>query len=54
MATFSLSFSLGNGVGALLIGSAVEIAGYVSMFLIGAALCATGLITTFANWRSLR
>jgi MFS family permease len=54
MATFSLSFSLGNGVGALLIGSAVEMAGYVSMFLIGAALCATGLITAFANWRSLR
>jgi MFS family permease len=54
MATFSLSFSLGNGVGALLIGSAVEMAGYAWMFLIGAALGATGLAVTLANWRSLR
>ncbi len=53
MATFSVAFPLGTGVGALLSGSAVELAGYSWMFLIIAGLVALGLVLTLTNWSSL-
>ncbi len=53
MATFSVAFPLGTGVGALLAGSAVELTGYSGMFLIVAGLVASGLVLTLANWSSL-
>jgi hypothetical protein len=54
MATFSVAFPLSAGVGALLTGSAVEIAGYFWMFLIMAGLGASGLVLTLTNWPSLK
>ena len=54
MATFSLAFPLSAGVGALLTGSTVELAGYFWMFLIVAGLGASGLVLTLANWSSLK
>ena len=54
MATFSLSFPLGNGVGALICGTAVDLAGYVWMFVIAAALCAVGLALSFMKWSELK
>jgi MFS family permease len=54
MATFSLSFPLGNGIGALISGTVVDLAGYIWMFLIAAALCASGLVLTFVNWSKLK
>jgi MFS family permease len=54
MASFSVSFPLSNGVGALLCGTAVDLAGYSSMYFISAVLCASGLALTAKNWRTLR
>lgn len=44
MATFSVAYPLSYGVGSLLTGGAVEIAGYIGMFLFLAAVQAAGLI----------
>jgi MFS family permease len=54
MASFSVSFPLSNGVGALLCGTAVDLAGYSSMYFIAAAFCASGLALTVKNWAKLR
>jgi predicted MFS family arabinose efflux permease len=54
MASFSVSFPLSNGVGALLCGTAVDLAGYSWMYFISAALCASGLALTVKNWTKLR
>ncbi len=54
MATFSVAYPLSAGVGALLIGSAVEVAGYFTMYLTVAALGASGLALTLANWSNLK
>lgn len=54
MATFSVAFPLSAGVGALLTGGAVEIAGYFWMYLIVAGLLTSGLVLTLANWSSLK
>jgi MFS family permease len=54
MATFSIAYPLGAGVGALLIGGAVEIAGYFWMYLMAAGLGAAGLLITLTNWSSLK
>ena len=43
MASFSVAYPLSYGVGSLLMGSAVEVAGYIVMFLSAAALSAAGL-----------
>ena len=49
MATFSIAYPLSYGVGSLLTGAAIDIAGYVGMFLILATLQAAGLIFAQAN-----
>ena len=54
MATFSVAFPLSAGVGALLTGSAVELAGYFWMYLIVAGLLTSGLVLAVANWSSLK
>ena len=54
MATFSVAYPLSVGVGALLAGGAVQIAGYSWMFLIVALFEVAGLFFTLANWSSLR
>ncbi len=54
MATFSMAYPLSYGLGSLIIGSAVEIAGYVGMFLILAAVQALGLIFAFFNGGNLK
>ncbi|MBI2351126.1 MAG: MFS transporter [Deltaproteobacteria bacterium] len=54
MATFSVAFPLSAGVGALLTGGAVEIAGYFWMYLIVAGLLTSGLVLTLANWSTLK
>ncbi len=54
MATFSIAYPASVGVGALLAGGAVELAGYFWMFLIVAAQAALGLGLTLASWSSLK
>jgi MFS family permease len=54
MAGFSVSFPLSNGLGALLNGLLLDLAGYTWMFAIAGALCATGLLLTARNWPRLK
>jgi MFS family permease len=54
MATFSVAFPASAGVGALVAGSAVELAGYYWMFLLMVGLAVLGLGLTLANWSSLK
>jgi MFS family permease len=54
MASFSVSFPLSNGLGALLNGLLVDLAGYTWMFATAGALCATGLLLTARNWPRLK
>jgi MFS family permease len=49
MATFSVAYPLAYGVGSLLTGTAIEIVGYIGMFLFVAALEASGLVLTVMN-----
>jgi MFS family permease len=54
MASFSIAYPLSYGVGGLLAGAAVDLVGYVWMYLFMAGLAALGLLVTLANSRSLR
>ena len=54
MATFSMAYPLSYGLGSLLIGSAVDLAGYSWMYIIAAAICASGLALTAKNWSLLK
>jgi len=54
MATFSVAYPLSYGVASLLTGTAVEITGYIGMFLVIAALEALGLVVVGANWLGLK
>lgn len=52
--TYSMAYPLSAGVGSLLTGGAIQVAGYFWMFLFAAALNVPGLIITFKNWSSLK
>jgi MFS family permease len=54
MASFSIAYPLASGAGALWTGSAVEIAGYFWMYLMGAGLATMGLLVTLVNWPNLK
>lgn len=54
IATYSMAYPLSAGLGSLLTGSAIQLAGYSWMFLFAAALNIPGLIVTFKNWSSLK
>jgi MFS family permease len=54
MASFSVAYPLAAGVGALLTGSVVEVAGYFPMYLMAAGLGAAGLLVVVATWPSLK
>jgi len=49
MATFSVAYPLSYGVGSLITGSAIDVAGYLGMFLMLAALQAAGLLFAIAS-----
>ena len=53
MATFSVAYPLSYGVGSLITGSAIDIAGYTGMFLLLAAIQAAGLFFACAKASSL-
>jgi MFS family permease len=54
MASFSVAYPLSYGVGSLITGSAVEVAGYTGMFFILAAVQALGLIFVLVNAPKMR
>jgi MFS family permease len=53
MATFSLAYQMGNGIGAPIAGLLIEGLGYQGMFLGALVALAAGFIASVANWRSL-
>ena len=53
MATFSVAYPLSYGVGSLITGSAIDLAGYLGMFLLLAAIQAAGLLFACAKANSL-
>ena len=54
MASFSIAYPLGYGVGAVITGTAVEMIGYSWTYLFLAALGLSGLMLTLTNWSDLR
>jgi MFS family permease len=54
IATYSMAYPLSAGVGSLLAGVAIQVAGYFWMFLFVAALNIPGLIVTCKNWPGLK
>ena len=54
MASFSVSFPLSNGTGALLNGLVVDLAGYRWMYVTAAVMCAFGLVLTWKQWSKLK
>jgi MFS family permease len=53
MATFSLSFQMGNGIGSVLAGSLISLSGFRAMYLGSIAILAGGLALTLATWPRL-
>jgi MFS family permease len=53
MATFSVSFQLGNGVGAILAGALADLAGYRAMYLGSIAIVGAGFVLLALSWRAL-
>ena len=54
MASFSMAFPLSNGIGALLSGLVVDLAGYAWMYVSAAVLSAAGLALTAKHWGALK
>jgi MFS family permease len=53
MATFSISFQLGAGVGAIIAGGLADLAGYQAMYAGSIAIVLAGLLVLAASWRGL-
>jgi MFS family permease len=53
MATFSISFQLGNGVGAIIAGALADYTGYHGMYVGALAMIVAGFILLVANWATL-
>jgi MFS family permease len=53
MATFSVAYPLGYGIGALITGWSVELLGYSWTYLFLAILGSSGLFLTLAQWKNL-
>jgi predicted MFS family arabinose efflux permease len=54
MATFSVAYPMSVGLGALMAGGVVQVAGYSWMYGMVAGLEVVGLLITLANWSSLK
>jgi MFS family permease len=54
MATFTASFQVGNGFGAVLAGGMADLVGYRGMYAGAIAITIIGIVLLAANWRSLR
>ncbi|HET7004703.1 MAG TPA: MFS transporter [Candidatus Binatia bacterium] len=54
MASFSMAYPLGYGLGAFITGSAIDVIGYSSTYLLLAVLGAVGLLLTMINWKFLK
>ena len=53
MGTFTISFQLGNGVGAILAGALIDVAGYGGMYAAALVVLSGGLLLTLATWSRL-
>lgn len=52
MASFSIAYPLGYGVGAFVTGSAVDMVGYSWTYMLLALLGSSGLVLTLMNWKN--
>ncbi|MEO6164941.1 MAG: MFS transporter, partial [Candidatus Binatia bacterium] len=52
MASFSIAYPLGYGVGAFVTGSAVDMVGYSWTYMLLAVLGSSGLVLTLMNWKN--
>ena len=53
MATFSTAYPMSMGMGALITGTVVEIAGFTWMFITAIFTEVLGLLVAIANWSTL-
>jgi len=53
MATFTISFQLGTGLGSLLAGTLIQLSGFRAMYLGSMAVLGVGLALTLVNWSKL-
>ena len=53
MATFTISFQLGNGIGSILAGALLSFSGYNSMFIGSIVVLAVGVLLSLKNWGKL-
>lgn len=53
MATFSISFQLGGGVGAIIAGGLADLTGYRGMYVGAMAMIAAGFVLLVAKWTTL-
>jgi predicted MFS family arabinose efflux permease len=54
MGTFSISFQLGGGLGAILAGTVADLVGFRGMYACSMIIIGFGLALLLINWRSLR
>ena len=54
MASFSMAYPLGYGLGALITGSAIDVMGYSWTYLLLAVLGGSGLLLTLIHWSELQ
>jgi len=53
MATFTISFQLGTGLGSLLAGTLIQLSGFRAMYLGSIAVLGVGLVLTLTSWSKL-
>lgn len=53
MATFTISFQLGTGLGSLLAGTLIQLSGFRAMYLGSIAVLGVGLVLTLFSWSKL-
>lgn len=54
MATYSLAFQLGMGIGSVIAGGLIDTAGYETMYLFSIGIIGVGVIFALLNWQALR
>jgi MFS family permease len=53
MATFSISFQLGVGIGSIIAGGLADIFGFRGMYVGSVAIIVGGMLLLLTNWKSL-
>lgn len=54
MASYSTALPLSNGIGALIAGTVVDLAGFRWMYIVAGILCSMGFILIWKQWAQLK